>query len=128
MTPGVFASYLTPGAVGCWYGFWSTLVNGVYSFAGVESIAMVAAETQNPRQALPQATKRIFACILLFYILTLFVVSLIVPYDDPRLLNSTGTASQSPFTIAAERAGVNVLPSVISESPLAAQCTVVGRS
>lgn len=123
MTPGVFASYLTPGAVGRWYGFWSTLVNGAYSFAGVESLAMAAAETQNPRQALPQATKRIFARILLFYILTLFVVSLIVPYDDPRLLNSTGTASQSPFTIAAERAGVNVLPSVISES-LAGRCSL----
>lgn len=113
--PGVFAAYLAPGAVGKFYGFWSTLINGAYSFAGVETLAMAAAETKNPRQAFPQATRRLFARIIIFYMLVLFIVSLIVPYDDERLISDSGTASQSPFTIAADRAGVAVLPSFISE-------------
>lgn len=36
------------------------------------------------------------------------------PYDDPQLQVSTGTASQSPFTIAFQRSGVSVVPSIIN--------------
>ncbi|KAF3009026.1 hypothetical protein E8E14_001915 [Neopestalotiopsis sp. 37M] len=56
----------------------------------------------------------IFVRVFVFYILSLFIVGLIVPSDDPRLLTSTGNAAQSPFVIAAEKAGVRVLPSIIN--------------
>lgn len=36
------------------------------------------------------------------------------PYDDPQLQISTGDASQSPFTIAFQRSGVSVVPSIIN--------------
>lgn len=36
------------------------------------------------------------------------------PYDDPKLGNSSGTAQQSPFVIAFEKAGISALPSVIN--------------
>lgn len=55
---------------------------------------MAAAETMNPRQSIPKAARRVLVRILVLYILSLFVVSLIVPSDDPGLLNSSGTASQ----------------------------------
>jgi amino acid transporter len=45
---------------------------------------------------------------------TLFVVGLVVPSNDPHLLTSTGTAASSPFVIAAQRAGVKVWPSIIN--------------
>jgi amino acid transporter len=45
---------------------------------------------------------------------SLFIVGLIVPSNDPHLLKSTGTAASSPFVIAAQRAGVKVLPSIIN--------------
>lgn len=73
-----------------------------------------AAETQNPRQNIPKACKRIFFRISVFYILSLFVVSLIVSSDDKGLLNSSGTASASPFVIAAKRAGITSLSSLIN--------------
>jgi amino acid transporter len=41
----------------------------VFSFAGVESLAMAAAETQNPRRNIPKACKKVFARVLIFYVL-----------------------------------------------------------
>jgi amino acid transporter len=47
-------------------------------------------------------------------VLSIFMVGLIVPSNDDNLLNSTGTAAQSPFVIAATRAGIKVVPSIIN--------------
>lgn len=41
-------------------------------------------------------------------------LGLLVPYNDPNLAISTGTAQQSPFVIAFQRAGIKVLPSIIN--------------
>ena len=51
------------------------MTNAVFSFAGVESLAMAAAETQNPRRNIPKACKKVFARVLLFYILAGEVVN-----------------------------------------------------
>lgn len=53
--------------------------------------------------------------ITIFYILSLSLVSLLVPYNDPRLL-STGraNAAASPFVISIQNAGIEVLPSVMN--------------
>ncbi|KAF7193059.1 Dicarboxylic amino acid permease [Pseudocercospora fuligena] len=113
--PGPFVQYLDiQGSLGRFLGFWTVFANAVYSFSGVQNISLAAAETESPRQNIPRAAKRIFWRVGIFYSLTLFMVGLIVPSDDPKLLRSTGTASQSPFVIAATRAGINVLPSVIN--------------
>lgn len=71
-------------------------------------VAIAGAETQNPRKAIPAAVKRTFVRVVLFYVLSIFVVSLIVAADDENLEISTGTAVQSPFVIAFNRAGVKV--------------------
>lgn len=42
------------------------------------------------------------------------MVGLVVPSTSPYLLKSTGTASQSPFVIAARAAGIKVVPSIIN--------------
>lgn len=36
------------------------------------------------------------------------------PFNDPKLGNASGTAQQSPFVIAFEKAGIAVLPSIIN--------------
>ena len=86
----------------------------MYAFSGVESLAIAAAETKNPRRNVPRAAKNVFIRVFVFYIVSLFVVGLIVPSDDPHLLKGTGTAASSPFVLAAQRAGVKVLPSIIN--------------
>jgi amino acid transporter len=40
------------------------------------------------------------------------MVGMVVPSNDPSLLQSTGNASQSPFVVAARRAGIHAVPSI----------------
>lgn len=39
---------------------------------------------------------------------------MLVPFNDPNLGTSTGNAQQSPFVITFQRAGINVLPSIVN--------------
>lgn len=112
--PGPFVEYVVPGNLGRFLGFWGVLTSAVFSFAGIESLAMAGAETQNPRRAIPRACKRIFIRVLLFYMLAIFIVGLLVASDDPALDDQSGTAAQSPFVLAASTAGIGAIPSVVN--------------
>ncbi|CAD6439283.1 a61c5c97-eda8-4861-a942-97df7789b8d0 [Sclerotinia trifoliorum] len=113
--PGPFADYLGfTGALGHFMGFWTTFSNAVYAYSGVENFSLAAAETQSPRRNIPIAAKRIFFRVMLFYVLSIFMVGMIVPSNDKELLRSTGTAAQSPFVIAANNAGIKFVPSIIN--------------
>ncbi|KAK5953861.1 hypothetical protein OHC33_005131 [Knufia fluminis] len=112
--PGPFVEYIATGRWGQFLGFWAVMSNAVFSFAGVESIAMAAAETRNPRIAIPKACKRVFARVSIFYILAVLIVGMLVPSDDPRLDDQSGTAAQSPFVIAASAAGLHGVPSLVN--------------
>ncbi|KAJ5612722.1 hypothetical protein N7510_005916 [Penicillium lagena] len=117
--PGPFVQYLgIKGALGRFLGFWSTLNNAVFAYTGAQNITLVGAETRSPRHAIPKATKRILVRILLFYVLSIFMIGLVIPSNDPNLLHLTGTASESPFVIAARRAGIQDIPSIINAAIL----------
>ncbi|KAJ6076268.1 hypothetical protein N7499_008249 [Penicillium canescens] len=112
---GPMVQYLgLPGALGRFLGFWKTFDNALYAYSGIENITVAAAETRCPRQAIPMAARRIFIRILLFYVITIFMVGLVVASTNDALLGSTGTAAQSPFVIAARDAGIKVVPSIIN--------------
>ncbi|KAJ3727569.1 amino acid permease/ SLC12A domain-containing protein [Lentinula raphanica] len=115
--PGPFVQYLSiPGPLGRFCGFWTTFSNAAYAYSGVESIANAAAETHNPRRNIPKAAKRIFVRILIFYVLSIFVVTLLVPSNSEELLSAQnkGNAAQSPFVIAASLAGIKVVPHIVN--------------
>ncbi|CAO2658293.1 Nn.00g060160.m01.CDS01 [Neocucurbitaria sp. VM-36] len=82
--------------------------------ASSQVVAIAGAETQNPRKIIPNALRMTFFRVLIFYVLSIFVVGLLIPYNDENLGISTGTAEQSPFVIAFQRAGIKVLPSIIN--------------
>jgi hypothetical protein len=48
----------------------------------------------------------------MFYIGGIWVISLLVPSNDPGLALSSGTAAASPFVIAIKRSGIKFLPGV----------------
>lgn len=97
-------------------GLCSTFVNAAFAFSGTELVGLAAAETANPRKSLPTAVKQVFWRITLFYIISLLLVGLLVPYTDPALLsgNTAVDATASPFVIAIKRAGIDGLPSVFN--------------
>ncbi|KIY49348.1 hypothetical protein FISHEDRAFT_41204 [Fistulina hepatica ATCC 64428] len=112
---GAFVQYLDiPGPLGRFCGFWTTFSNAAYAYSSVESTPVAAAETRNPRRNIPKAAKRVFLRVLIFYVVSIFIVTLLVPSDDVHLLSSTGTATQSPFVIAATNAGISVVPHIIN--------------
>ncbi|KAJ4361873.1 hypothetical protein N0V83_010814 [Neocucurbitaria cava] len=113
-TPGPFVEYIATGAWGQFLGYWAVMTNAVFSFAGVESLAMAAAETQNPRRNIPKACKKVFARVLIFYVLAVLIVGMIVASDDSRLDDYTGDAAMSPFVIVASAAGIKAIPSVVN--------------
>ena len=97
--PGAFANGF-PGVCG-------SFVNAAFAFAGTELVGLAAAESKDPQRSLPSAVKQVFWRITLFYILALFFVGLLVPYDDPRLIGSGYIeVKASPFVIASVRAGI----------------------
>jgi len=92
----------------------SVIVQAAFSFQGMELVAIAASETESPRRNIAKAVRRVFYRILIFYMLAILVIGLIVRYDDPDLLRGGGTAAQSPFVIAINRAGIKVLPHIIN--------------
>lgn len=92
----------------------TVLVQAAFSFQGMEVVAITASETENPRRNIAKAVKRIFWRILIFYILGILITGMLVPYNDPSLLQSTGNAAESPYVIAINRARIKVLPSIIN--------------
>lgn len=96
-------------------GLCSVFVNAAFSFGGTELIGLTAAETDNPAKTIPSAVKQVFWRITLFYLVSLVVVGLIVPYDHPLLLGSSSSdVRASPFVIAIKTAAISGLDSVMN--------------
>src|SRR5690606_13539058 len=78
-----------------------------FSFQGTELIGIAAGESADPSRNIPRAVKQIFWRILLFYILSILIIGLLIPYTDPQLLrNDVSDISISPFTLVFEKAGL----------------------
>ena len=56
---------------------------------------------------MPRAVRKVFWRILLFYVISILIIGLLIPYTDPQLLrNDLGDISVSPFTLVFEHAGL----------------------
>ncbi|KAF9911904.1 hypothetical protein EC991_001808 [Linnemannia zychae] len=82
----------------------TTCVWAFFSFGGTELVGITAGESANPAKAVPRAIRHTFWRIMLFYILTIMVIGLVIPWTDENLLNSTfasvsEAAPIAPFTI-----------------------------
>ncbi len=96
-------------------GFCSVFVTAAFAFGGTELVGLAAAEAADPRKSLPKATKQVFWRITFFYVISLFIVGLIVPSDSDQLLGSSGADTKaSPFVLAIKIAGIKGLPSVFN--------------
>jgi yeast amino acid transporter len=95
--------------------FYRVFVTAAFAFGGTELVGLAAAEAQNPQKSLPRATRQVFWRIAFFYIVSLLIVGLILPSNDPDLLGASGANTKaSPFVLAIKRAGVKGLPSVMN--------------
>ncbi|KAF5020345.1 hypothetical protein F66182_7651 [Fusarium sp. NRRL 66182] len=104
-----------PGAFTNFKGFCAVFVVAAFSFGGTEMVGLAAAETADPRKSIPLASKQVFWRIAIFYIVNLFIVGTILRSDDDRLLGASGANTKaSPFVLAIQDAGIDVLPSIFN--------------
>ncbi|KAH8712375.1 putative amino-acid permease PB1C11.02 [Beauveria bassiana] len=103
-----------PGApfVGGIGGFASVFVTASFAYGGTESIAITAGETKNPSKNMPRVVKNVFWRILLFYILSILLIGLNVPYTSDGLENKDSRTS--PFTLVFQMAGAQVAGGIIN--------------
>lgn len=69
-----------------------------FSFQGTELIGITAGESENPERAVPKAIKQVFWRILLFYILAIFIIGMLIPYDSKSLMGGGDSISTSIYT------------------------------
>ncbi|KAK0322514.1 amino acid transporter [Friedmanniomyces endolithicus] len=115
--PGAFAEYLAKGSLGKFLAVWSTMVTAVFAFLGTELIGVTVGEAQNPRRNVPRAIKLTFWRIVIFYIVSVFLLGLNVAYNDPLLTGATkksNSAAASPFVVAIQIAGIKGLPGFLN--------------
>lgn len=96
-------------------GLCSVFVTGSFALGQSEFIALTAAEQSNPRKAIPMACKLILWKVCIFFLVSLSMVGLLVPYTSDRLMGSAGGKNHaSPFVLAAQLHGVKAVPSIIN--------------
>ncbi|KAH8811151.1 amino acid permease [Xylogone sp. PMI_703] len=115
--PGAFNHFITTGGKGQFYATISVIVTATYAFLGTELICVTFGEASNPRKTIPRAVKLTFYRIIVFYIVTVFLLGMIVPYNSKLLATANGnvtSANSSPFVVAIQVAGIKVLPGILN--------------
>ncbi|MEX5684456.1 GABA permease [Pseudomonas silesiensis] len=62
------------------------MLTTVFSFMGTEIVTIAAAESQNPSKQITRATNSVVWRMGLFYIVSVFLIVSIVPWNDPMLV------------------------------------------
>ncbi|MGA7537433.1 MAG: amino acid permease [Steroidobacteraceae bacterium] len=83
-------------------GLWMAVTVGIFSFIGIEVIAVTSGETQNPEVAIPAALRTMLLRLFLFYVLAIAVIVTIAPWT------ATGATvvARSPFVTVLQHSGI----------------------
>ncbi|EFQ27543.1 amino acid permease [Colletotrichum graminicola] len=115
--PGAFATYKVEGAQGRLLGVWSAMVAAVYAFTGTELVGVTVGEASHPRLSMPQAVRLTFMRIVFFYVISVFLLGMVVPYNSAELVfaaSAKTSAAASPFVVAITIAKIKGLDHVIN--------------
>jgi len=77
----------------------SGIVIVIFAFVGAEIVTIAAGESEEPERAVSRAVNSVVARVFVFYVLSVFLVVCVVPWNDARL-------GDSPFIAALERIGI----------------------
>jgi histidine transporter len=121
------ASEVTTGLSNLWQhgGFFPNGVSGMiasftvvmFAFGGIEMIGITAGEAKNPQQVLPRAINSVPLRILMFYVLTLFVLMAIYPWPK---IGSEGSPFVQIFSGLGIKSAATLLNIVVISAALSA--------
>lgn len=83
-------------------GLWMAVTVGIFSFNGIEVIAVTSGETKNPRVAIPAALRTMGLRLFLFYVLAITVIVTTIPWTD----TGVKIVAQSPFVTVFQYSGI----------------------
>jgi L-asparagine transporter-like permease len=89
-----FANYFSHGGFfpkGAW-GMWVATLIALFSYFGIEMIAIAAGEARDPHRAIVRALRATVLRLVIFYLCTLALILAIVPWNQ-----TASTTNQSPF-------------------------------
>jgi lysine-specific permease len=89
-----------------------------FSFQGTEFIGVAAGESKNPAKMIPLAMRQVFWRIILFYILSIAIISFLIPYTSSHL--AVGNIEQSPFTLVFQQTGISFVAGIMNAVVLVA--------
>lgn len=115
--PGAFHEYIATGAEGRFLAVYSTFTTAVFAYLGTELVGVTVGEAANPRKVIPRAIKLTFYRILIFYVVLVFLLGMLVPYNSTLLLAAnkhSNSAAASPFVVAISISGIKVLPGIFN--------------
>ncbi|HWC38805.1 MAG TPA: amino acid permease [Acidimicrobiales bacterium] len=78
-----------------------------YAFLGIEMIGVTAGEAQDPHKELPKAINRVAWRILLFYVASIAVIMMLIPWSNV-------SATTSPFVIAWRDIGIPAAAGILN--------------
>lgn len=116
-SPGAFHAYILTGSAGRFLALWSTFTTAVFAYLGTELVGVTVGEAANPRKVIPRAIKMTFYRILVFYVVLVFLLGMLVPYNSPLLLaanTKSNSAAASPFVVAIKLASIPALPGIFN--------------
>jgi GABA permease len=99
-----------PNGVGS---IFSGIVVVIFSMVGAEVATIAAAESDDPERAVARATNSVIARILIFYIGSIFLLAVILPWNSQEL-------GASPFVSAFEQMGINWVANIMNAVVLTA--------
>ncbi|GAA5808397.1 hypothetical protein MFLAVUS_001788 [Mucor flavus] len=110
-----FKYWNDPGAfAGGGLGTLNVLLSAGFSFMGTEIVGITAAEAKNPTKTVPRAIRNTFWRIIFFYIITIFLLGMCLPWDNPDLANEDGDPGTASFTLVFLLAGIDVGAHIIN--------------
>ncbi len=98
-----------------------------WACGGQELNSISNGEAAMPRWSFPRAMNNFIARLFLFYFTSVIFITVLVPYNDPRLLG-TSTIAASPFVIAMDNAGIKVLPDIMNVCMMIGLCAIGAES
>lgn len=105
----------------------SVFVTAAFACGGTEMVGIVAGEAQHPRYNLPRAIRTLMWRIFIFYIVSMLFITFVVPYNSEQLVGGKD-AKSSPFVLAIEEAGIQILPDILNAIVMVCVCSVGSTS
>jgi len=96
----------------------------IFAFVGAEIVTIAAAESREPEREVARATNAVIYRVLLFYVISVFFVATIVPWNT----EFTSDIIKSPFTLAFDRMGIPGAPTLMNFVVLTAVLSVLNSS